>query len=137
MLADVTRMSEWSPECVRCQWLGDAAGPAVGARFQGWNRLPLVGTWTSTSTIVTSVPGRELSWVVGKDPADPNTRWQYILSPEGSGTAVVERYEMLREPRIVLAYYRLARRDRRLERTMAETLRRLKDAAERAAPEPG
>ena len=24
LLCDVTRMGEWSPECFRCEWLGDA-----------------------------------------------------------------------------------------------------------------
>jgi hypothetical protein len=130
MLADVTRMAEWSPECIRCQWLDGAAAAGVGVRFRGWNRLPFVGTWTSVSTITRCVPGAELSWVVGKDPADPNTCWEYLLTPCGSGTKVVERYEMRREPSIVRLYYRLVGRPRRLERAMDETLRRLKKAAE-------
>jgi hypothetical protein len=132
MLADVTRMGEWSPECIRCQWLDDPPGARVGARFQGWNRLPFVGTWKSTNTIVACDPGVELAWAVGNDPDAPNTRWQYVLSPGAAGTDVVERYEMLREPRIVRMYYGLIGRPRRLERAMEETLRRLKVAAERA-----
>ncbi len=28
LLADVTRMGEWSPECVRCQWMKVAAEQA-------------------------------------------------------------------------------------------------------------
>ena len=134
MVADVTRMGTWSPECIRCEWLDGATGPAVGARFQGWNRLPFVGTWRSTSTIVTCVPGRALEWVVGRDPADPNTRWEYHFSPAGSGTEVTERYEMLREPWIVLVYYRLAGRSRRLQRSMDQTLQRLKARAEQLPP---
>lgn len=130
MLADVTRMPEWSPECIRCQWLDEPAGPRVGARFRGWNRLPLAGTWTSINTIVTCDPGRELAWAVGKDPADPNTRWRYLLSGDAARTEVVERYEMLREPWIVRAYYRLTGRSRRLESAMQQTLRRLKASAE-------
>ena len=130
MLADVTRMAEWSPECIRCQWLDGATGAAVGVRFRGWNRLPFVGTWTSTNTIVRCVPGAELAWVVGKDPLDPNTCWEYVLTPAGSGTEVVERYEMRREPWIVRIYYRLVGRGRRLQEAMEETLRCLKDAAE-------
>jgi hypothetical protein len=133
LLADVTRMADWSPECIRCQWLDGATGPSVGVRFRGWNRLPFVGTWTSVSTIVRCVAGAELSWAVGRDPADPNTCWEYLLTPCGSGTNVVERYEMRREPPIVRLYYRLVGRPRRLERAMDETLRRLKEAAE----EPG
>jgi hypothetical protein len=38
LVTDVTRMGEWSPECVRCVWLDGATGPAVGARFRGSNR---------------------------------------------------------------------------------------------------
>ena len=133
MLADVARMGEWSPECIRCEWLDSATEAAVGVRFRGWNRLPFVGTWTSISTIVRCVPGRELAWVVGKDPADPNTCWEYVLTPSGSGTDVVERYEMRREPGIVRVYYRLFGRRARLQRAMEETLRRLKQAAETQA----
>lgn len=130
MLADVTRMGEWSPECVRCQWMGGATRAAVGVRFRGWNRLPFVGTWTSVSTIVRCVPGTELAWVVGKDPVDPNTCWEYVLTRAGSGTTVVERYEMRREPSIVRLYYRLIGRQRRLQRSMDETLCRLKEAVQ-------
>jgi uncharacterized protein YndB with AHSA1/START domain len=35
---DVTRVSEWSPECYRCERLDGASGLAVGARFRGYNR---------------------------------------------------------------------------------------------------
>jgi hypothetical protein len=130
MLADVTRMPEWSPECIRCQWLDDPPGPRVGARFRGWNRLPLVGTWKSVNTIVACDPGRELAWAVGKDGADPNNRWEYLLSGTAAGTDVVERYEMIREPWIVRVYYRLIGRSGRLERAMEQTLLRLKTSAE-------
>jgi uncharacterized protein YndB with AHSA1/START domain len=130
MLADVTRMPEWSPEVIRCEWLDGATAARVGARFGGWNRLPFVGTWRSISTIVTCLPDRELAWVVGKDAADPNTRWEYVLSPTATGTAVLERYEMLREPWIVRAYYRLTGRRRRLQKAIEQTLVRLKATAE-------
>lgn len=33
LIADVTRMPEFSPEVIRCEWLDGATGPAVGARF--------------------------------------------------------------------------------------------------------
>lgn len=133
MLADVTRMPEWSPECIRCQWLDGATSPAVGVRFRGWNRLAFVGTWTSVNTIVRCVPGAEFAWVVGRNPADPNTFWEYRLSPSASGTNVVESYEMRREPWVVRVYYRLVGRSERLQQAMGETLHRLKAAAEEHA----
>lgn len=33
LIADVTRMPEFSPEIVECRWLDGATGPTVGARF--------------------------------------------------------------------------------------------------------
>jgi uncharacterized protein YndB with AHSA1/START domain len=38
LVADATRMAEWSPVITRCEWIGDASGPEVGARFVGHNR---------------------------------------------------------------------------------------------------
>jgi uncharacterized protein YndB with AHSA1/START domain len=35
LIADVTRMGEWSPECVRCRWLDGAQEARPGARFRG------------------------------------------------------------------------------------------------------
>ncbi|MDX1605235.1 MAG: SRPBCC family protein, partial [Candidatus Competibacterales bacterium] len=35
LVADVTRMGEWSPEATGAKWRKDASGPTVGASFQG------------------------------------------------------------------------------------------------------
>ena len=39
LVSDVTRMGEWSPECRRCEWIGESRVPVAGARFQGHNAL--------------------------------------------------------------------------------------------------
>ena len=38
LLADVTRIGEFSPECKQAEWLDGATGAAVGARFAGYNQ---------------------------------------------------------------------------------------------------
>ena len=38
LVADVTRTAEWSPTVQRVEWVGDASGPEIGARFRGHNR---------------------------------------------------------------------------------------------------
>lgn len=38
LLADITRMGQWSPECVRCRWIGAASAAVPGARFRGTSR---------------------------------------------------------------------------------------------------
>ncbi|MCA1845705.1 MAG: SRPBCC family protein [Actinobacteria bacterium] len=145
LVADVTRMGQWSPHTVRAQWIEGpgveepaiapqpADGPAVGRRFRGTNRLPIVRRWTSTATVTACEPGRRFAFAVGRDAADPTTVWSYDFEPVGGGrTRVTERWTMLREPGIVLAYYRLIGQSGRLARGVEETLRRLKAAAERA-----
>jgi Polyketide cyclase / dehydrase and lipid transport len=107
-------------------------GPAVGRRFRGTNRLPVVRRWTSTATITESDPGRRFAFAVGNDPDEPNTLWSYDFEPAPGGTRVTERWRMVREPAIVLLYYRLIGQRSRIGAGVEETLRRLKVAAERA-----
>ena len=38
LVSDVTRMGEWSPETVGCEWVGDPKEPVIGARFKGRNQ---------------------------------------------------------------------------------------------------
>ena len=129
LVSDVTRMGEWSPETTRCDWLGDATGPAVGARFKGTNKRGFV-TWSTKPTVVVADPGREFAFEVGAD-----TRWTYRFDADDGGTKVTESFEMLRDLRW---YYAFAERwlmrvkDRRadLERGMAVTLERLKHVIE-------
>lgn len=136
MVTDITRMGEWSPETYTSRWLG-APGPVVGARFQGCNRLTWVGTWCSTATITECDPPRSFAFVIGKDAERPNTEWSYTFEPTGDVTTLVtERFRMIREPLAVRAYYRLIHRDHQLRRGTAETLRRLKEAAEHPGPDP-
>ena len=40
LVADITRVGRWSPECIRAAWLGEPGQPRPGARFTGHNRLP-------------------------------------------------------------------------------------------------
>ena len=41
-ITDVTRVGDWGPECVACRWVGDAAGPVVGTKFEGDNVAAVV-----------------------------------------------------------------------------------------------
>jgi len=133
LVADVARMGEWSPHTVAARWVEPeaGAGPAVGRRFRGTNRLPIVRRWTSTATVTACDPGRRFAFAVGNDPDDPNTQWSYDFEPVGGGgTRMTERWKMLREPGIVLLYYQIINQPARIARGVEETLRRLKAAAE-------
>ena len=89
LVADITRMGEYSPICVACWW-DDDDGPRVGAKFTGRNVLP-DRTWETTSEVVAADPGREFAWVVGPQIA----RWGYTFAEVDDGTEVTESWEFL------------------------------------------
>ena len=136
LVADVTRMGEWSPECVGGEWVDGATGPAVGARFRGRNRHGLA-RWSNKPRVVAADRGREFGFVaidpVGRD----MTRWAYRFEPTPTGTEVTESFEMVRT---IPLYIRLFDRwlmgvkDRKadLEANMRRTLASIKTAAEKA-----
>jgi hypothetical protein len=89
LVADITRMGEYSPICVACWWEDDD-GPRVGAKFTGRNVLP-ERTWETTSEVVAAEPGREFAWVVGPQ----IVRWSYTFAEVDEGTQVTESWEFL------------------------------------------
>jgi hypothetical protein len=91
LVADITRMGEYSPICVACWW-DEGDGPRVGAHFTGRNVLP-ERTWETRSEIVAADQGREFAWVVGPRIA----RWGYTFSEVQGGTEVTESWEFLPE----------------------------------------
>jgi len=133
VVSDVTRMGEWSPETVRCEWLDGASGPVVGARFKGSNQRGLA-RWSTRPHVVTADPGVEFAFVV-----DDLTKWSYRFEVDGDGCRLVESFEMLEDLplKFRIADRAMGIRDRTadLERAMGETLQRVKLAVE-AAPTP-
>lgn len=133
MLADLTRMGEWSPETRKVTWLGGATAPAVGARFRGWNRHGPIW-WFTTSKVVAAEPGRELAWDVSSF-GQPVARWSYRFEDDGSGgCTVTETWEDRRKAveKVVGLFTAVSDRATHNKKGMEETLRRLKTAAERA-----
>jgi hypothetical protein len=89
MVADVTRMGEWSPVCKACWW-DDGDSARVGAWFTGRNELP-DRTWETRSEVVAADRGREFGFIVGGS----YTRWGYTFTPVDNGTRVTESWEFL------------------------------------------
>ena len=94
MVADVTRMGEWSPETERAEWLDGAAGPALGARFRGHNRRGKA-KWSTVCEVVDCEPGRSFAFAVG-GAARPSTVWRYRFVPVPDGVEVTESFELLK-----------------------------------------
>jgi hypothetical protein len=130
LVSDVTRMGEWSPETYKAEWIDGATGPAVGARFKGYNRAG-PARWSTTPEVIAADPGREFAFVT-KLRSREMTRWRYVLrAAEGGGTDVTESWEEVWSPLPLRLGGKLLNRPQKLNDGMRETLERIKDAAER------
>lgn len=128
-IADVTRMGEWSPECVACRWVGGADGPATGARFEGDNVAKVgskvVKRWTTTSEVTACEPGAVFEFV-----AEGYTTWRYEFAPDGAGTRVTERFSYDPKGFQGFMYDTVLRRRTGMTKGMEATLARVKAAIE-------
>jgi hypothetical protein len=132
LLADITRMGEWSPECVHCRWIGPERTAAPGVRFRGtsrngWHR------WSTVSTIVAAEPGRTFAFDVTYFRL-PVATWRYEFRPNGRGGTLLAEAVTDRRGRLVRTVSPLVTgvsdRGPRNDETITTTLDRLKAAAE-------
>jgi hypothetical protein len=130
LVADVTRMGEWSPECYRCEWLGGATAAAPGARFRGYNRLGRF-EWERTAIVDTADRGREFAFTTINDRAGRReTQWRYTMQPSASGTVLTESFQFLWCSVWNRATEMFVPRGRQVNQAIEETVRRVKAAAE-------
>ncbi len=143
LVADVTRIGRWSPECIRAAWIGEPGRPRPGARFTGRNRFPNGFEYEVTCVVTEADRPRAFAWVVlddGGDPGRPSSLWRYTIDPlPGGGSRVRQRFihgpgiSYLRETAVKApdraAEIIAARRDW-LRSNMIATLRAMKACAE-------
>ena len=134
VIAEVRNTGRFSPEVIEAEWLDDATGPALGARFRGHVRRNELGPvyWT-TCRVTACDPGREFGFDVLLGDRVANT-WHYLLAPVDGGTEVTESFRMpasLSTTLFSLLGGQLRRR--RNVRDMRTTLERIKASVE--APE--
>ncbi|OMC19832.1 MULTISPECIES: SRPBCC family protein [unclassified Mycobacterium] len=133
LIADVTRMGEWSPECYRCEWLDGVTEAAPGARFRGYNRRGLL-RWQRTAVVVAADRGREFSFsTVNDGTGREETRWLYTMEPSSSGTSLTESFQFVWCSAPTRLAEALMPRGRQVNQGIEETLRRIKRAAETPA----
>lgn len=131
LIADVSRMGEWSPECYRCEWLDGATAAVHGARFRGYNRRGGL-RWERTAVIEVADRGREFGFTTVNDGTGrQETRWRYSMQPSDSGTILTESFQFLWCSLGNRAVELFIPRGRQVNSGIDETLRRIKHAAER------
>jgi hypothetical protein len=128
IVSDVTSIGDRSAECYRCEWLDSASVSRVGARFKGYNRLGLL-RWSTTSVVTVAEPGREFVFTVLSGDRD-STRWRYVMAGDGQSTTLTETYEFLWCPLVSRIAEAPIPRDKQLQRGIAQTIERVKVAAE-------
>jgi hypothetical protein len=137
LVAELTRMGEWSPECQRVEWEAGATGPAVGARFVGHNRggpLNLM-RWSRHGTVLTADRGREFAFAT-EEGGREGTVWSYRFEPTaGGGTRVTESYRVDWIPLWARIVDVPTNRAKELRVAMGHTLEQLKTAAESVVTE--
>jgi uncharacterized protein YndB with AHSA1/START domain len=133
LVSDVTRMGEWSPETVGCEWVGDTKQPVVGARFKGRNQSGW-RKWSTVCSVVEAAPGKSFVFEVKAGPFDIS-RWEYKFEPADGGTRVTESWTD-RRPKLMEVISRpimgVSDRAGHNRETMQATLERLAAAAEGA-----
>ena len=108
LVADVTRIGEFSPECRRAEWLNGARHASPGARFRGRNAANKLSRWSRVCEVLRADPGREFSFRTVPVLTKPDsTVWRYRFESADGGTDVTESYEVVKlPPRLLLAVYR-------------------------------
>jgi len=88
LVSDVSRMSDWSPECRKIVVLGSPK-QGVGTKFIGLNRRGWA-VWPTTSKVVRFEPGKAVAWRTRESGAT----WSYEIARTASGTSLTGRREL-------------------------------------------
>ena len=144
LVSDVTRMGEFSPECISCWWAEGEPG-RVGSRFVGRNR---VGTseWEMECEVTIADSPSCFEWSVLTEAIDRETSvWRFDIIPTGRASRCIQTFRMKQPPTGLQAILdertpeqqrlTIERRRRRLDEGMRSTLAALKSMADR--PHPG
>jgi len=129
-VVDITRMGEWSPECVACRWAEGVDGPAVGATFNGDNVAkagPItLKRWTTSSEITGYEPEALFEFV-----AEGYSTWRYEFEARDGSTVVTESFSFPPPTGVQkFLYETVMRRSASMVKGMDATLGRLKAALE-------
>lgn len=100
VVRDVTRVGDWSHECVGAEWSGATRAAVPGARFRGHNRSGPF-RWGRICEIVSAEPD-ELVWRTVPTALCPDSSgWRIALADAGGRTTTTQGFEGLRAPKVL------------------------------------
>jgi uncharacterized protein YndB with AHSA1/START domain len=134
LVRDVTRIGEWSHECIDAAWLGGATAAAPGARFRGRNRAGAF-RWGRECEVLSAEP-YQLTWRTVPTARYPDSsEWRITLDETDGGTTISQHFRVVRGATVLAVLYGLlipSHRDRTA--ALIEDLHRLGAAARRPRP---
>ena len=132
VVRDVTRVGEWSHECVGAAWRSDVTSAVPGARFRGRNRAGII-RWGRVCEILSAEP-YELAWRTVPTALYPDSsEWRITLAEVDDSTRITQRFRVLRAPKVLGVIYAMlipTHRDRTA--ALMDDLRRLGTVATRS-----
>ena len=93
MISDLPRMGEFSPENIGGHWVKGSTGPAVGARFRGYNKHDGKGLrWWTRVRVIICEPGRRFLFDVRSPFGVRVSRWEYVIAETPAGCLLTENW---------------------------------------------
>ena len=130
LVADVSRMGEWSPEATGGEWMDGGSGQ-VGDWFMGHNQAG-EREWSRECQVAAADPGSDFTFMVGG--VDANfTTWSYEMESVGENrTKLTERFWFVNKtPALAAATEeQVAARLDAVQSAIEQTLTAIKAAAE-------
>ncbi len=90
LVADVSRMGEWSPEATGARRATPGSQKKVGDTFTGLNKHG-IARWSTQCTVTQANRGEEFEFTVEFKPFKIST-WRYTFAADGEGTIVTEEW---------------------------------------------
>jgi len=87
LVSDVTQMGKWSPGNTGNKWIMGATGPAVGARFVGFNKRGMA-RWVTTCKVIECERPSRFAFQVNEN----KMQWGFRIEPTDSGGTVLTQW---------------------------------------------
>ena len=104
VVRDVTRVGEWSHECVSASWLGGATAAVPGARFRGRNRQGLL-RWGRVCEVSAAEPYEFIWHTVPTTFYPDSSEWRIRLAEDDGRTRIEQTFRVLRAPKVLDVLY--------------------------------
>ncbi len=131
LVADLTRMGEWSPECQTVVWTDGSTAPTMDATFVGHNKCGPAGLmrWSRRGRVLVAERGRSFAFMT-EEGGKESTEWRYDFEQVEGATRVTESCDVRWIPTWARIVDVPTNRSKELAEAMEHTLGQLKAAAE-------